>query len=311
MIDDLTDIRVLNVVHSLRDLIVVHQNDRPFSHAQQVSAGDHPQVSPLLVQDREVAIPFLGHDLLNLFRIIRPVERGQIVFLHEMLDRHALVDEPGDRVGIQRRHDNRASALLRQRLYGPGDRRIQTDHDASGIHLDGAQLSLIAVAENDHVMLIDIVLHHIRVGGGDHDLALVKTGIFIAYDHPAVQRIQNIPVGCFGHGNNGAVVLIHVGFCDIIRRDQTCQAAVLIGNGQGKHILHAHQVPCPFDGNVLVDRSHFPDLHILDPGPDIDQIRRRLHLEVIQHKLGLRIDLAGPAGQIIKLRIGPVLQICI
>ena len=122
MIDDLTDIRVLNVVHSLRDLIVVYQDDWPFPHAQQVSAGDHSQISSLLVQDREVAIPFLGHDLLDLFRIVRAMERGQIVLLHEVLDRHALVDEPGHRVGIQRRHNDRAAALLCQRLYGPGDR---------------------------------------------------------------------------------------------------------------------------------------------------------------------------------------------
>ena len=288
---------------------MIHQNDGSLGNTQQVPAGDHSYVAPLLIQDREITIPFFRHDFLDLVRIIIQMKGYQIFLFHKELHRHALVDQTGHRIRIQRCHDHVAVSLPGQPLNRSGHRSPKAHHDTSRAHLDGTQLGFITVAQNDHVMLINIILHHIRVGSGNHHLAPVKITVFIPDDHLRIQCLQDILIRRPGNRNNGAVIFLHVGFCNIIDRNKTMQMIFLIRDGKRKHVLSPHQRPCVFNGNITAYTGNLPDLHILYSGSDIIQINGMLNSKMIQNILCFRRYLPCSGSHIAVIFIRLIFQI--
>ncbi len=69
MVDDLQNLRLLQTVHSLSALIVVHQNDLLAMHVQQITAADNTAIFAVGIQDGEIAVAHIGHDLLGVFNL--------------------------------------------------------------------------------------------------------------------------------------------------------------------------------------------------------------------------------------------------
>ena len=61
MVDDLDDLRLLDPVHRLGLLVIIHQNDTLLAHVQKPSSGYEPFEMSLLVKDREISELLLGH----------------------------------------------------------------------------------------------------------------------------------------------------------------------------------------------------------------------------------------------------------
>ncbi len=124
---------------------MVHQDHRLSPGTQQVPAGDHALIMSVLIHDREIPMALAGHHFPDVVDVVFIAEGHQMVCLHKIADRHALVDQTGRRVCIIRRGDHIASFLLGQLLDRPGGSGPLTDDDAAGFHLDRTQLGFIAV----------------------------------------------------------------------------------------------------------------------------------------------------------------------
>ena len=99
------------------------------------------------------------HDLTDIVKIIFLREVDDILLCHKVTDRHGLVDQTGRRVRVIRCGDDCAAALLCQLADREGHTCALADDNTARFHLDRAKLGLIAVSENDKVILLDIVLH--------------------------------------------------------------------------------------------------------------------------------------------------------
>ena len=86
------------------------------------------------------------HDFFDLIDDICFLKGDQILCLHEIADRHTLVDETCRCIGVIRCGDDRTSSFLCQLLDGHGHCRALADDDAGCLHLNGTQLGLISVA---------------------------------------------------------------------------------------------------------------------------------------------------------------------
>ena len=159
VVNDLHDPGVLNAIHGLGFLVVIHQDQHLPLGPQKVPPGDHALVSAVFVQDGEIPVPFAGHHILDLVNDIILVKGHQVVGLHKIADGHTLVHQTGNGICIVGGGDNRAAPLLGQLFDGHGHSRALADNDAGRLHLNGAQLGLIPVAQNDQIIFINIIFH--------------------------------------------------------------------------------------------------------------------------------------------------------
>ena len=299
------------MIHGLSRFVVIHQDHGASAHAQQVSSGDHAHVAVVAVDDREITVAFLRHNVPDLFSKVIQVKRGQVLLAHEELHRHALVDQPRHLVGVHRRHDDARPMLLREQLDGLGDRRAEADHNTARVHLDRAPLGLVAVPENDHIVLVDVVFHHVRVRGRDHDLALVKECLRVADHHLGVQGIEDVAVGRVRLGDDGTVVILHIGTGNVIDRDHPVQVLVIVRDRQRERAALPQRQPRVAHGKIAAHAGQTADLHILDPGTDLVQVDRHLCLKLFEHEPGLGGDMAGPRRHVMLRRIDLILEVCV
>ncbi len=131
---------IFNSFYCLIPLIMIHQHDLLPLCTQQISAGDHPFIPAVLVQNRKIPVALAGHNILDLINIIRVLKGNQILRAHKIADRHALIDQTGRRVGVIRRSKNRTPPLLRQLADGHGHCRALAHNDAICLHLNGTKL---------------------------------------------------------------------------------------------------------------------------------------------------------------------------
>ena len=174
MIDDLQNICISNTVNRLACLVVIHQNHPFFTQIQQVPAGDHTDIIAILIQDWEIAVPFLSHDAADIFCLLCYLKRNQSIFFHKMRDWHTLIDHTCNSKCIMRCHNDAAVMLLRQLLDRLRYLCSHADNDAGSIHLDGTKLGFVTVSKNDHISLMDVILHYVRVGCCNDHFALIK-----------------------------------------------------------------------------------------------------------------------------------------
>ena len=137
---------------------------------------------------------FAGHNFPDIVDIIVSLKSDQVLCLHKIADGHALVDQTGRRIGVVRRSHYLASSFLGQLFNGHGNRRALAYDDAVRLHLDGAKLGFIAVAQDHQVVGLDVIFHHIRIGRRDQDLALVEIFALVPDQHKPLQRLQDIGV---------------------------------------------------------------------------------------------------------------------
>ena len=155
------------------------------------------------------------HHILNIIDEIICIEGDQLLSLHEIADRHTLVDETCRCIGVIRCGDDRTSSFLCQLLDGHGHPCPFAHNDAGSPHLDGAQLGLVPVSQDHQVMLFNIILHQIRICGGDQDLSLIKICLRVSHHNAALQGIQDVGILGIGLGNDTAVIQVHIGFGNI------------------------------------------------------------------------------------------------
>ena len=148
---------------------------------------------------------FACHNLFHIIDAVAVLKGDQVLGLHEMANRHTLVDETCCGVSIVRSSHNGAAMLLSQLADGHGNGRALADDDAVCLHLDGAQLGLVTVSQDNQVMLGNVVLHHVRVCCCNQNLTLIKVIILIAHNHSALQGLQNVLVLGVRFGKNAAV----------------------------------------------------------------------------------------------------------
>ena len=294
MIDNLQDLRFVNVVHRLGFLVVIHQDQLLFPAADQIPAGDGSDILSLFVENRIISVSAFFHDFLDGIHHIAGMKINNILPGHQMFDGNGLIDQPGDGVGVVGRADDDAAHLLRQLLNSPGDLGSQPHYQAAGVHLNGAELILRTVSQNHQIVLMDIVFHGIRVKGSDNYPAFDKVAVLISHDYGSVQCLRDAAVLGFGLGHNAAVVGVHIGFGDIADGDKTFQALILRSDGKGDHILLSHGFPGLFHGNGSRNPFHLVNLNLPDLGSRVGKISGRPDAETLQHILCLFIDLSRP-----------------
>jgi len=218
---------------------------------------------------------------------------NQVILCHKVADGHTLVNQAGRCVGIVGRGEHGASPLLGQLFNGHGHARSLADNNAAGFHLNGAQLGFIAVSQNHQIVLLNVILHHVRIGGCYQHLSLIKVGVLIAYHQSSLQSLQNIGILGAGLGENAAVVDVHVGSGNVSYCDQPLQDIVLCHSRQSHHRIVLHQIPGLFQGNILLNARCLPDLNILHLSPHVFNKLGGFHSKIVQYVLCLRIDVAG------------------
>ncbi len=86
-----------------------------------------------------------------------------------MTHRNRLADDLGTGICIERRCDDGNAVFRGELADGARDLGAEADDDAAGVHFDGAQLALVAVSEDDHVVRRDVVLENVRVRRRNND----------------------------------------------------------------------------------------------------------------------------------------------
>ena len=114
VVNDLLDVCVLQTIYGLILLIVIYQDDLLSLCTKQISAGDHAQVLTVLVQNREITMTLACHNFFHIIDAIAVLEGDEVLGLHEMTDRHTLVDETGSSIRVVRSGHDRAAMLLRK-----------------------------------------------------------------------------------------------------------------------------------------------------------------------------------------------------
>ena len=146
------------------------------------------------VQYGEVAELFLCHDFLDIFHVVAHTEGNQRRLAHKMLNRDALVDQPGCRKCIMRRADNDDASLFR--LLHQFFRYLGSlaDHQAAGVDIHCTGLGFVPVSQYDQIILLNKLSHQVRIGSPDRHLPFCKIAMLIASDQGAVQGLYDILV---------------------------------------------------------------------------------------------------------------------
>ncbi len=242
MVNNLQDFRLIHAVHRLCFLIMIHKYHLFAPHIQKVSSRNHPTIVAFLVKNWKISVALLRHHIFDFFYKSVFLECIKVIPHHKMLDRHALVNQARHRICIVRRADHCAAMFLCKHLDRVGYLRPLTHNYAPRLHLDCTELGFIAVAQNNKVVLLNIIFHQIRVCRRNKYFSPVKYRAGIPHQHCTVKCFQNIGIRCPCFGQYPAVIDLHIRSCDIADGNQTCQLPSL-RDWQCYHILLLHQHP--------------------------------------------------------------------
>ena len=176
---------------------------------------------------------FARHDVFDIICKIIFMKQNQILCLHEVTDRHTLINQMCHCVGIIRCGNNRTILLPCQDLDGLRHLGISTENNTSGIHLYGTDLCLITVPQNDHIIRFYVCFHNFRAGSCHNYFSLFKISFFIPDIKCSVQCLKNILVLCSCLGQNRTVNDCHIGSGNIADTDQTFQHIIICYNRKG------------------------------------------------------------------------------
>mgnify|MGYP006869537977 CR=1 FL=1 len=275
-----------------------------------VAAADHAAVFAVLVQNGEIAVAHLGHHAGNIGHRRDEGELHDVAAGHIIGNGCALADELAGGIGVHRGGHDGNAGLVRNALDGAAHLCIVAQDEQGGFLLDGAQLALVAVGQDDDVSLFHRAFQHFGRGGADADVAGGADVILAAHRHGAVQRFQNVPEAGAALGKDAGIEHVHVGRGDILHGDDALQLVVRIGHGQGVDLLVSHDLPRLAQAGGAGDAGHFAVVHIPDLGVDVRAHARGPDPEFFEHELGLLIHFACTAGFADQIT-GLVFQFCI
>ena len=172
-------------------------------------------------------MPLVRHNLFNIIDIV-VFPKAENPFLgHEKINRNGLVNETCCRIGIIRGHHNNHAVMFRKIPNRRGNIGALTDDDAIRPVIQSRELTLRTISQNHDVMRLNIVVHHLRIRCRNHNLSFFTKALNISRNTGSFQCFQNILKLCFGCGNHGGVVNVHVRLCNIRNGDESLQNAFL------------------------------------------------------------------------------------
>ena len=310
VVDDLQDFGLIEALHGLGGLVVVHQDDAAFLQIDDVAAADHAAVFAVLVEDGEIAVAHLGHHAGDIGHRGDEGELHDVAAGHIVGDGSALADQLTGGVGVHRgRHDGHAH-FLGNALDGAAHLGAVADDEQRRFFFNGAQLAFVAVGQDDDVAFFHGIFQHFGRGGADADVAGGAHVVLAAHHHGAAQRFQNIAVGGLALGQDAGVEHVHVGGGDILHGDHALQLVVRAGDRQGVDLLVTHDLPRLAQAGGAGDAGHLAVVHIADLRVHVRAHARGLYPELFEHELGLLIHFACTAGLTDQIT-GLVFQLCI
>ena len=168
---------------------------------------------------------------------------------------------------------------------------------------------LLTVTHDDHIILLNVALQHLRVGSTDKHTPLHKISVSVTFHHFTANSLGNSLILRPRIGKKITVCSIHIGLCDITNRHKPLQTPILIPDRKRNDPVLLHQIPGILQRHILIRLRTGPDIHILDLRTDISQISRRLYAKTVQHIPGLLIDLPRSLRDIFFILRSSVLNI--
>ena len=310
MVNNLKNLRIFYVIHSLVFLIMVHQNNLLFAHSHKIPPGNRSDTFSLFADYRKRPVAVFHHLIFNIIGIIFCTECNQIVFSHNIAYRNALIDHSGRSIGIQRTGDEHASVLGCQTFHFITYAGPQTNDHTADAPLDHKLLVFLSVCHNNQVMVLDMFLHKLRMSRPDNHFTFCKIGLLISHHNLPVYSLGNTLILCLGFGKNPVIRHLHVNSGNISDCDKPLQMSFLVFHKKGNCAAFPHHIPCGFHRIIPISVRTLSDIHILYLSSHIADISRRVHAKPVQHICSLLIELSRPFCRI-TLICSPVLNICI
>ena len=252
----------------------------------------------------------LGHHAGNIGHRRDEGELHDVAAGHIVGNGCALADELAGGIGVHRGGHDGNAGLLGNALDGAAHLGVVAQDEQGGFLLDGAQLALVAVGQDDDIALFHAVFQHFRGGGANADVPGGAHRVLAAHHHGGPQCFQNVLVAGAALGKDAGIEQVHVGGGDVLHRDQTFQLVVRCRHRQGVDLAVAHDLPRLAQAGGAGDAGHFAVVHIPDLGVDVRAHARGPDPEFLEHELGLLIHFACTAGFADQIT-GLVFQFCI
>ena len=201
MVDDLQNLRLLQTIHSLTALVVVHHNDLLAVHVQQITAADDTAIFAIGIQDGKIAVAHIGHDLAGVFHCSIHAEFQQVLAAHKVAHRGGGGNQAGGGVRIKRGGNDNASFFLCAGQNGTRHSRAAADNNGTGATVNGAHLHFVPVGHQHNIAGVHGTIHNFRAGA-NKNAAGGNAGIGVAQQHFAFQGAEHVFVARLGFCQN-------------------------------------------------------------------------------------------------------------
>ena len=124
-----------------------------------------------------------------------------------------------------------------------GNHNVQPYDDTAYILADGLKMILLTVSHDDHIVLLNIAFHHLRVGRSNKNTSLDKIPVAISFHHFSSNSLSNPLILCPRIGKQITVCGIHISLGNISDGHKTFQASLLITDRKGYDSVLLHQIP--------------------------------------------------------------------
>ena len=228
-----------------------------------------------------------------------------------MADGGSLADDLSGHIGADLRGNDDTALLLRQHTDGPGDLSPGAHHHAPGVHLQGGQLALAAVADNDNIPGGDGFFDLLGAARADDDPALHSLPGDIPHQDGAVQNVDQVLIAGPGDLQAVGVHAVHIGGGHVLDGDDPLQVLLPVHNAQGVQLLVPHGHPGPAQAHLPVHPLGRTDVHVPQMGADIGVQLGGRDLEIVQDKLRLPVEQSRPAGLAGVLRVQNIFQVAV
>lgn len=245
VVDDLQNLRLIQTLHGLRPLIVVHQHHTLAPGAQQVIPGQGANDLFVLVQHRVAAIAALQHHLPYVVNIVRQMEADDVVSVARTGDGDGLIDETGHPAGIVGTGDDAGilgvgqQLLIHLRLAEDQAAHVGFQRTADHIRLVAAQDDVVLAVPQQILAALRQGDDHIA-GDGIHQITGVVEDTALD-DAQEVEQRQGLHTGL----TDG----VHAVGGDVAGGQSPIQSAILVDHGDGGDALFPHDVPGPVHGD--------------------------------------------------------------
>ena len=298
MVDDGQNLGLVEAVHALGGLAVVHQDHLLPVGPEQVVPGQGPHHVLLAVQHRVAPIAALQGGLADGVQIVLLVEDREVAGPGDPGHGDGLDHEPGGPIGIVGGGDDHGAAPVRHVL------RLElapADDDGGGLGGVGGLDDRAVPAGDDDAALREGLGH---AGHGDAHLAgeaghvpvvppdlPVQAGEEVEEGHVAEQRLLHEPQVVLG---------------DVPGGEHAEELPRLVGDGEGRRgeLAVAHELPGPVDRHRVGQDGRPVEGQVLHLGAHVVEAHGGLEAEPLQNAAGLVAQHPQAAGHVLPVPQG-------